>query len=233
MAYRFGRCFCWYPSDKERKMKIDSETVKSALYIGGAIAVVYTVVSISRKMKETGDDFAAAAQRVINDARAAAAAIPEYITQKGQEIGTEVNNTIQTAKKFVGAESTVTSSNPDFVAPTYVREVPKAQWPAAVKNFVKLQAKARGEYKTGLFGFDYSGWHYYTDGTIMTDSGDYWQINNIGAGMETAEGFSVTGIYAGADSPWQVNSYDIALRTRQDFDALMKNPNISALAEKE
>jgi len=64
-----------------------------------------------------------------------------------------------------------------YTPPEYIREVPVSQWDGALKSWVRSIKKLRNIKVQNVDG-DFIGWKYFTDGTLISPAGEYFQRND-------------------------------------------------------
>lgn len=107
----------------------------------------------------------------IRAAGASLAAIPDAIASElsgaGQAVSQAIQGTVDDIKSSVGI-----STNPDYVAPAYVKELTIANWPASTKAMIRDLKRARG-IKVQNVDADFIGWKVFSNGTIISPAGEY------------------------------------------------------------
>jgi hypothetical protein len=153
-------------------MKITSDNVKSALYISGAIVGALVLWRAYRLAEAAGNGVAGIPGQIKQALKDAGNVVVTSVQESVASMDQPVRAAINTVKSVV-TNGVRSDSNPDFVAPDYVTELPFKKWPRSALNAINAANKLRGINRTWVFEGDFAGWKVYSNGTIISPDGYY------------------------------------------------------------
>jgi hypothetical protein len=119
----------------------------------------------------TGGYFVFAAFARLRTAGATITNLPEAIAAEVSGAGQAVNDAIQGTVNDVKSSLGI-PTNPDYVAPAYVKELSVSNWSASTKAMIRDLKRARG-IKVQNVPADFIGWKVFSNGTIISPAGEY------------------------------------------------------------
>lgn len=136
-----------------------SDNVKAGLLLIGGGVVLY----IGWKVYRTGANIQNAISSSMADiSNAMKSAATSASTAAGEVV--------------TGIQQTITGNGYQMPAEYNVRQLSFSQWPVTVLSFIKETDKGRGV-KNLTYPGDFAGWKVFSDGTVISPLGEYYQVN--------------------------------------------------------
>lgn len=146
----------------------------------------------------TGGYFVFAAFARLRSAGKSVAALPEAIAAEvsgaGQAVTQAIQGTVDDVKSTLGIPT-----NPDYVAPAYVKELSLANWSASTKSIIRDLKRARG-IKVQNNDADFIGWKVFSNGTIISPAGEYLLEKDTGS----ADTWAFTPVWFNGATDWNL-----------------------------
>lgn len=158
---------------------ITSDNAKTIVIIGGALAIAYGVYSLQKRAEKFGGSLWNAAESAAHDADVAVS----------QGIRT-VRNAIADSTGIISRDNS-SDTNPDYVAPEYVVELPFSKWPQSIKDNINILNRTRGITRVWKYEGDFSGWKVFSNGTVISPEGYYASDNSFNEANQYDEGIMV------------------------------------------
>lgn len=134
-----------------------SDNVKAGIYITVALVAGYFGYTVYKKFVKTGQS--------IGD-------LTNAVTETVTGTVKTLRNSIADSTGIIERDNS-SNSNPDYVAPEYVVELPFKKWPQSTKNAINALNLQRGITRKWYNEGDFSGWHVYSNGAAVSPDGFY------------------------------------------------------------
>lgn len=153
---------------------MNSDTVKSAaivMVVGTGLFFAWkTYAAISAGARNTTD----AMKSVINDLTNKLNTISGNLGSTYDSAVSTVSDVIDNGKRALGQDVPVTSAtNSEFKPTAYVTELPFSRWPQSAIDGINALNRTRGVTRTWRYEGDFSGWHVYSNGVVISPDGYY------------------------------------------------------------
>lgn len=135
---------------------MNGRTVKLAVIGAVTLTAGYFIFAAIAKIRTAG--------RTLADLPAAMGA---EVSGAGQAVAAVIQGTVDDVKSSLGIPT-----NPDYVAPAYVKELSLANWSASTRAMIRDLKRARG-IKVQNVDADFIGWKVFSNGTIISPAGEY------------------------------------------------------------
>lgn len=146
----------------------------------------------------TGGYFVFAAFARLRNAGASVAALPQALAAEvagaGQAVTDAIQGTVNDVKSSLGIPT-----NPDYVAPAYVKELSLANWSASTRAMIRDLKRARG-IKVQNVDADFIGWKVFSNGTIISPAGEYLLEKET----STADAWAFTPVWFNGATDWNL-----------------------------
>lgn len=162
---------------------MNTRTLKLAVIAAVTLTGGYFVFAAIAKIRTAG--------RTLADLPAAMGA---EVTGAGQAVAAVIQGTVDDVKSSLGIPT-----NPDYVAPAYVKELSIANWSASTKSIIRDLKRARG-IKVQNVDADFIGWKVYSNGTIISPAGEYLLEKDTGS----ADTWAFTPVWFNGATDWNV-----------------------------
>lgn len=185
-------------------MKVSSDNVKTAVLLLGISVVGYIAYKAYATGKAAGD----AVTTALDDLGTAISNIGQSAKDTVKKITDGVSNAATDLQTNKGGPLIQPGKAVDFpVGQTYqgITELPFRLWDESTKNFIVSVSATRGIGKSRFGGFDYSKWRVFSDGTIISPAGEYFQMDYTSTAMDSATGFAAKEIWYNGKSAWDVS----------------------------
>lgn len=168
-------------------MQITASHLKTAAYIGIAGIGILIAFRAYRLSESLGKGLTGIPEQLSQASRDAAQLVTEGIATAKKSASEALQNTTDSVR---GAIDSVTG-RAVTVSGNYAVELPSDKWDKSTLKVIEIFNK-----KHGRGAKDYSGWHVYSDGTIITPAGDYLQMDYSHPTMDQIDGFAVSERYS-------------------------------------
>lgn len=162
---------------------MNTRTVKLAVIAAVTLTGGYFVFAAIAKIRTAG--------RTLADLPAAMGA---EVSGAGQAVAAVIQGTVDDVKSSLGIPT-----NPDYVAPAYVKELSIANWSASTKAMIRDLKRARG-IKVQNVDADFIGWKVYSNGTIISPAGEYL----LEQGADNDNTWAFTPVWFNGATDWNV-----------------------------
>lgn len=135
---------------------MNTRTVKLAVIAAVTLTGGYLIFAAFARLRSVG---------------ASVAALPQAIAEEAKKAGNTIAETVQGKVDDVKSSLGI-PTNPDYVAPAYVKELSIANWSASTKAMIRDLKRARG-IKVQNVDADFIGWKVFSNGTIISPAGEY------------------------------------------------------------
>lgn len=143
---------------------MNARTLKLAVIAAVTLTGGYFIFSAINRIRSAG--------RTLADLPAAMGA---EVSGAGQAVAAVIQGTVDDVKTSLGIPT-----NPDYVAPAYVKELSIANWPISTKAMIRDLKRSRG-IKVQNVPADFIGWKVYSNGTIISPAGEYLLAKDTGS----------------------------------------------------
>lgn len=174
-------------------MTISADNVKAMAYGVAGIAAIYMIWVAYSKLKKAGETFAN---------------IPDTVAKVGKQVIQDGQQAYQDAKSALGMDYT----SPGYAMPETTKELPINSASDKIKRFIRDIKLARGILVQNIPA-DFIGWHLYSDGTIISPAGEYFQISSAEAELAPDQ-------YAIREVWWGGKGLDPSLNGTTNWDIL-------------
>lgn len=172
-------------------MKISSDNVKAVGYAVAGTLAIYLAWKIYRKVSATGKGIGQAIAEIPADLAQMAKDAVKAASDSAAKVTQGVKDSVS------GAIDSATGQGVYIPDPKFVKELKSDRWDLSTRNLIGDFNEAHKRGRT-----DYSGWHVYDDGTVITPNGDYLKIDPISSAADTEGGYGAAPVYSPSGSLW-------------------------------